>query len=60
MLKFLSMFFYTAYADDLTFFLKGLSSFKKLLAVFSYYLKYSSLKLNFSKCEIAGLSPWKE
>ena len=54
------MFFYTAYADDLTFFLKGLSSFKKLLAVFSYYLKYSSLKLNFSKCEIAGLSPWKE
>ena len=47
------VFLYTAFADDSTFFLKDLASVKKLL-IFSYYSKYSSLKPNFSKCEIAG------
>ena len=49
------VFLYTAYADYSTFFLKHLASFKKLLDIFSYYLKFSGLKPNFSKCEIAGI-----
>ena len=49
------VFLYTAYADDSTFFLKDLASVKKLLDIFAYYLKYSGLKPNFSKCEIAGI-----
>ena len=47
------MFLYTAYTDDSTLFLKDLASVKKLLDIFSYCSKYSSLKLDFSKCEIA-------
>ena len=49
---------YTAYADDSTFFLKDLASVKKLLDIF-YYSKYSRLKPNFSKCEIAGIGSLK-
>ena len=37
------------------FFLKDLASVKKLLNIFSYYLKLSSLKQNRCKCEIAGI-----
>ena len=43
-------FLYTAYVDDSTLFLKDLTSIKKLLNIFSYYLKFSGPKLNFSKC----------
>ena len=60
MLKFLIVFLYTANADDSTFFLKDLASVKKLLDIFSYYSKYSGLKPNFSKCEIAGIGSLKE
>ena len=53
------VFLYTAYADDSTFFLKDLASVKNLLDIFSYYSKYSGLKPNFSKCEIAGIGSLK-
>ena len=58
-LKFLTVFLYTAYADDSTFFLKDLASVKNLLDVFSHYLKYSGLQLIFSKCEITGIGSLK-
>ena len=32
---------------------------KKLLNIFSYYLKFSGLKPNFSKCEIGGIGSLK-
>ena len=44
-----------AYAYDSTFFLKNLASVKKLLDIFSDYLKHSGRKSNFSKCEIARI-----
>ena len=43
------VFLYTAYANDLKFFLKDLASVKKLLNIFSHYSKFSGLKPNFSK-----------
>ena len=49
------VFLYMAYAYDSTFFLKNLASVKKLPDIFSYYLKHSGRKSNFSKCEIAGI-----
>ena len=55
LLKFLTVFLYTAYAYDSTFFLKDLASAKKLLDIFSYYSEYYGLKPNFSKCGIAGI-----
>ena len=58
-LKFLTVFLYTTYADDSTFFLKDLASVKNLLDVFSHYLKYSGLQLIFSKCEITGIGSLK-
>ena len=53
------VFLYAAYADDSTFFLKDLASVKKLLDIFSYYSKFSGLKPNFPKCEIAGIGSLK-
>ena len=58
-LKFLTVFLYTVYADDSTFFLKDLASVKNLLDVFSHYSKYSGLQLIFSKCEITGIGSLK-
>ena len=49
-----------AYADDSMCFLKDLASVKKLPDLFSYYSKYSDLKLNFFRCEIAGIGSLKE
>ena len=49
------VFLYTAYADDSTFSLKDLASVKKLLNIFSYYSKFSGLKPNLFKCEIARI-----
>ena len=49
-----------AYADDSVCFLKDLASVKKLPDLFSYYSKYSDLKLNFFRCEIAGIGSLKE
>ena len=47
------------YANNSIFFLKDLTSVKKLLDIFSYYSKYSGLKPNFSKSEIAGIGSLK-
>ena len=41
------------------FFVKDLASVKKLLDIFSYYLKFAGLKPNFPKCEIAGIGSLK-
>ena len=48
-------FLYTAYADDTTFFLKDKESVKKVMNVFDTFSIYSGLKLNKSKCKIAGI-----
>ena len=48
-----------AYTNDSMFFLKDLASVKKLLGIFSYYSKYSGLKPNFSKYQIAGIGSLK-
>ena len=48
-------FLYTAYADDTTLFLKDKKSVKKVMNVFDTFSIYSGLKLNKSKCEIAGI-----
>ena len=53
------VFLYMAYVDDSTFFLKDLASVKNLLNMFSYYSKFSGLKPNFSKYEIAGIGSLK-
>ena len=52
-------FLYTAYADDITFFLKDKESVKKVMNVFDTFSIYSGLKPNWSKCEIAGISVLK-
>ena len=55
----MTVFLYTACADDSTVFLKDLTSVKKLLNIFSYYSKFSGLKPNFLKCEIAEIGSLK-
>ena len=48
-----------AYADDSAFFLVDLASVKKILDIFSHYLRYSGLRPNFSKSEITGIGSLK-
>ena len=48
-------YFYSTYADDTTFFLRDKRSIKELANTFATFLKYSSLKPNHEKCEIAGI-----
>ena len=50
---------YTAYADNTTFFLKDKESVKKVMNVFDNFSIYSGLKLNKSKCAIAGIGVLK-
>ena len=45
----------TSYADDTTFFIKNESSAKEIFKTFEIFSKYSGLKVNKSKCEIAGI-----
>ena len=52
-------FFYTAYADDTSFFVKNQISVIKILKVFDNFSKISSLKPNKSKCETPGIGPLK-
>ena len=47
-------FLYSAYADDATFFFKDLDSIKHLVAELKLFYRFSDLKLNYYKCEIAG------
>ena len=51
-------FLYTAYADDTTF-LRERQSVKKVMNVFDTFSIYSALKLNKSKCVIAGIGVLK-
>ena len=50
---------YTTYADDTTFFLKNKNSIRQLMKTFSTFSKYSCLKPNYEKCEIAGIGVLK-
>ena len=52
-------FLFTAYADDSTFFLKYIFSFKMLVETYGKFSFFSRLKPNVAKCEIAGLRPLK-
>ena len=46
---------YSAYTEDTTFFLRDKRSIKELLNTFATFSKYSGLKPNHEKCEIAGI-----
>ena len=50
---------YSAYADNTTFFLRDKRSIKELLNTFATFSKYSGLKPNHEKCEIAGIGVLK-
>ena len=52
-------FLYTAYADESTFFLKDTKSVIELMNIFDTLSKFSGLKPNKSKCEIAGIGVLK-
>ena len=45
----------TSYADDTTFFIKDEKSAIEIFNTFDIFSKYSGLKINRSKCEIAGI-----
>ena len=51
--------FYTAYVDDSTFFLRDISSVKKLINSFNQFYQFFGLKANNGKCEIAGIGSLK-
>ena len=50
---------YTAYADDSTFFLRGIPLVKELISSFNQFYLFSSLKINIEKCETAGIGSLK-
>ena len=49
------VFLYSCYADDSTFFLRGIPSVKELIKYFNQFYHFSCLKANIEKCEIAGI-----
>ena len=50
---------YSAYADDTTFFLRDKRSITELINIFATFSKYSALKTNHEKYEIAGIGVLK-
>ena len=50
---------YSAYADDTTFFLKDVNSIKEMVNSFHIFSRFSGLRPNLSKCEIAGIGVLK-
>ena len=52
-------FLYSAYADDATFFLKDLEFVECLVNTPKVFYKFSDLKPNYDKCEIAGIGASK-
>ena len=52
-------YFYSAYADDTTFFLKDTISIKNMVDTFHLFSEFSGLKPNLSKCEITGIGVLK-
>ena len=45
----------SAYADDTTFFVSDLDSVKAIFVTFDNFSLFSGMKINFSKCELAGI-----
>ena len=56
---FKSVFLYTAYAHDSTFFLRDILSVKKRINSFNQFYHFSGLKANIGKCKIAGIGSLK-
>ena len=54
-----STFLYSAYADDATFGLKDENSIRALFDTMKLFSRYSDLKPNLSKCELAGIGVLK-
>ena len=54
-----NVFLYTAYAGDTTFFLQNEKSATEVLSNFNIMSQFSSLKINKSKCEVAGIGIMK-
>ena len=52
-------FLYTAYANDTTFFLQNEKSATEVLNNFNIMSQFSGLKINKSKCEVAGIRVMK-
>ena len=52
-------FFYSAYSDDSTFFLRNIDSMIELARIFKEFLSFSDLSPNMSKCEIGGFGSLK-
>ena len=52
-------FYYSAYADDTTFFVADIAFIRVINTMFNTYFKYSGLKPNISNCEIAGIGSFK-
>ena len=50
---------YSAYADDTTFFLKDVNSIKEMVNSFHIFSRFSGLRTNLSKCEIASIGVLK-
>ena len=48
-------FLYSAYADDTTFFLRNEKSATEVIRTFDKFSLFSGLKVNYGKCEIAGI-----
>ena len=54
-----SKFLYSAYADDVSFYLKDENSVRALSRALKTFSKYSDLKPNTDKCELAGIGALK-
>ena len=52
-------FLYSSYADDTTFFLKHINSINEIVNSFHIFSRFSELRPNLSKCEIAGIGVLK-
>ena len=50
---------YSAYADDITFFLKYVNSIKEMVNSFHIFSRFSGSRPNLSKCEIAAIGVLK-
>ena len=50
---------YSAYADDTTSFLKDINSIEEMVNSFHIFSRFSGLRPNLSKCEIAGIGVLK-
>ena len=49
----------TVFADDITIFLRNISSFRNLISVLNQFSQYTSLQINMDKSEAVWLGKWK-